>query len=59
MNKLKDGEEYEKYILNIIKDKYKICYLWKDIPKDILCKNYYKIHSIIILFLFHLERCAF
>jgi predicted helicase len=42
MNKLKDGEEYEKYILNIIKDKYKSCYLWKDIPKDILPKNYYK-----------------
>ena len=42
MNKLKNGEEYEKYILNIIKDKYKSCYLWKDIPKDILPENYYK-----------------
>jgi superfamily II DNA or RNA helicase len=42
MNKLKDGEEYEKYILNIIKDKYKSCYLWKDIPKNILPENNYK-----------------
>ena len=31
MNKLKDGEDYERYVLNIIKDKYKKCYLWKNI----------------------------
>ena len=42
MNKLKDGEDYERYVLNIIKDKYKKCYLWNDIPKNILSKNYYK-----------------
>ena len=33
---LKDGEDYEKYVLNIIKDKYKYCWLWKDIPLNIL-----------------------
>jgi len=42
MNKLKDGEEYEKYILNIIKDKYKECYLWKDIPNNTLDDRFYK-----------------
>jgi superfamily II DNA or RNA helicase len=42
MNKLKDGEEYESYILNIIKDKYKNCYLWKDIPSNILDNRFYK-----------------
>jgi superfamily II DNA or RNA helicase/phage anti-repressor protein len=42
MNKLKNGEEYEKYILNIIKEKYNQCYLWKDIPKDILNLHFYK-----------------
>jgi predicted helicase len=42
MNKLKDGEEYEKYILNIIKDRYKKCYLWKDIPINILDDRFYK-----------------
>lgn len=36
MNKLKDGKEYEEYILNIIKDKYKKCYLWNDIPQQLL-----------------------
>ena len=36
MNKLKDGKEYEDYILNIIKDKYKYSYLWQDIPCNIL-----------------------
>ena len=42
MNKLKDGLDFEEYILNIIKDKYKFCYLWKDIPINILNKNFYK-----------------
>jgi len=41
MNKLKDGEDFEKYILNIIKDKYKKSYLWKDIPYNILESRYY------------------
>lgn len=41
MNKLKDGEDYEKYILNIIKDKYKECYLWKDISQNILDLKFY------------------
>jgi len=42
MNKLKDGCEYESYIHNIIKDKYKKSYLWKDIPCDILEARFYK-----------------
>ena len=42
MNKLKDGEDYEKYVLNIIKDKYKNCYLWKYIPNNILETRFYK-----------------
>jgi superfamily II DNA or RNA helicase len=42
MNKLKDGKEYEDYILNIIKDKYKFCYLWQDIPCNILDTRFYK-----------------
>lgn len=42
MSKLKDGEDYEKYILNIIKDKYKQCYIWKDIPNNILESRFYK-----------------
>jgi superfamily II DNA or RNA helicase len=46
MNKLKDGFDYEEYILNIIKDKYKSCYLWKDIPINILDLNFYKNYKI-------------
>jgi len=46
MNKLKDGEEYEKYIFSYIKDKYKFCYLWKDIPIDILEHRFYKNNKI-------------
>jgi len=42
MNKLEQGFIYEKYILNIISSKYKICYLWKDIPPKILPLNFYK-----------------
>ena len=42
MNKLKDGKEYETYIHNIIKDKYKNCYLWEDIPCNILEARFYK-----------------
>ena len=42
MNKLKDGKEYEAYIHDIIKDKYKNCYLWQDIPCYILESRFYK-----------------
>ena len=42
MNKLKDGHEYELYVLNIIKSKYKSCWLWKDIPDNILSQQFYK-----------------
>ena len=30
MNKLKDGEDYERYVLNIIKDKYKKFVAWNN-----------------------------
>jgi superfamily II DNA or RNA helicase len=33
---LQQGTDYEIYIRDIIKDKYKNCWLWKDIPNDIL-----------------------
>ena len=46
MNKLKDGLNYEKYILEIIKDKYKKCYLWCDIPNDILETRFYTQNKI-------------
>jgi len=42
MTKLQNGLEYEKYIQNIIKDKYKNCYLWKYIPENILDSRFYK-----------------
>ena len=42
MNKLKDGHEYELYVLNIIKTKYNSCWLWKDIPDNILPQQFYK-----------------
>ena len=46
MNKLKDGEDYERYVLNIIKDNYKKCYLWKNIPDNILQARFYKNNNI-------------
>jgi len=46
MNKLKDGKEYESYIHNIIKNKYKNCYLWEDIPCNILESRFYKNNKI-------------
>lgn len=46
MTKLQNGLEYEKYILNIIKDKYKNCYLWNDIPCNILDNRFYKNNKI-------------
>ena len=42
MNKLTQGENYEKYIYDIIKDKYVQCYLWKNIPVNILDSRFYK-----------------
>ena len=42
MNKLIQGENYEKYIYDIIKDKYVQCYLWKNIPINILDFRFYK-----------------
>jgi len=42
MNKLTHGENYEKYIYDIIKDKYVHCYLWKNIPVNILDSRFYK-----------------
>lgn len=42
MNKLFNGKEYKRYIYNIIKDKYKNCYLWEDIPSNILENRFYK-----------------
>jgi predicted helicase len=35
-NLLNQGIEYEKYIYNLIKNKYESCWIWKDIPKPIL-----------------------
>jgi superfamily II DNA or RNA helicase len=35
-NLLKQGTDYEIYIRDIIKNKYKNCWLWKDIPNEIL-----------------------
>ena len=46
MNKLKEGKEYEDYILNIIKEKYKYSYLWQDIPNNILETRFYKNNKI-------------
>ena len=36
MNKLKDGQEYEKYVRDIIKPKYKNVWLWNDVPNHIM-----------------------
>ena len=40
--KLQHGLEYEKYILNIIESKYKKCWLWNDVPYNILNERFYK-----------------
>ena len=42
MNKLKDGQEYELFVLSNIKTKYKSCWLWKDVPENILPHQFYK-----------------
>ena len=44
--KLQIGLEYELYVLHIIKDKYKYCWLWKDIPLNILNNKFYKNEKI-------------
>jgi hypothetical protein len=36
------GLEYEKFVLDYIKNKYKTCYLWNDIPIGILSDKFYK-----------------
>jgi hypothetical protein len=36
MSALEKGLEYEKYVFDIIKDKYENIWLWQDIPKDVL-----------------------
>lgn len=41
MNKLNYGTDYELFILDIIKHKYKNCWLWEDIPENILDVKYY------------------
>ncbi len=46
MTKLNNGKEYEKYIRDIIKPKYKDCWLWEDIPLNILDNRFYKNDSI-------------
>ena len=38
MNKLQEGHEYEKYVKNIIKPKYKNVWLWNDVPNHIMTK---------------------
>jgi superfamily II DNA or RNA helicase len=45
-NKLQNGIEYEKYILEIIKNKYKNCYMWNDIPENIMDNRFYKLNKI-------------
>ncbi len=42
MSKLENGRAYEKYIRDIIKNKYKECWLWEDIPINILDNRFYK-----------------
>jgi len=42
MTKLANGKEYEKYIRDIIKNKYKNCWIWEDVPINILDSRFYK-----------------
>jgi superfamily II DNA or RNA helicase len=44
MDKLKNGLDYEIYVYNIIKDKYLNCWLWNDIPNNILLDLGFKIN---------------
>jgi len=44
MNKLKNGLDYEKYVREIIKNKYINCWLWNDTPNDILLQLGFKIN---------------
>jgi hypothetical protein len=34
--KLQEGQKYEKYVLNIVKPKYKNAWLWNDVPNIIM-----------------------
>ena len=38
---LQQGTNYEIYVRDIIKEKYKECWIWKDIPNEILLIKYY------------------
>ena len=42
MTHIENGKEYEIYIRDIIKSKYKDCWLWEDIPINILDNRFYK-----------------
>lgn len=44
MDKLKNGLDYEKYVHNIIKNKYFNCWLWNDTPNDVLSLLGFKIN---------------
>ncbi len=46
MTTLINGREYEKYIRDVIKNKYKDCWLWEDIPLNILDNRFYKNYII-------------
>ena len=42
MSKLINGKTYEIYIRDIIKHKYKNCWIWEDVPINILDSRFYK-----------------
>ena len=42
MDKLKNGLDYEKYVHNIINNKYLNCWLWNDTPNDVLSQLGFK-----------------
>lgn len=48
MNKIELGDKYEKFVFENIKNKYNKCYLWKDIPLNILPSKFYKNNKICI-----------
>lgn len=46
MTHYENGREYEIYIRDIIKTKYINCWLWEDIPANILDSRFYKNDTI-------------
>ena len=46
MNNKIEGDLYEKYVYHLIKNKYKTCYLWKDIPLNVLEDKFYRNNKI-------------